>query len=397
MTRRAAVALSLAALGGSVLRPQPSMQGASAGMGPDAPALKDWPTLDALAQAMIDTRLTPGLSLSVMHKGVMLYSKGFGQSDIDSAISITPQTSLRIASITKQFTAVAILLLAEQGQLNVHDPLSKFLPDFPRAAEVSLHQLMSHTSGMGDYINRQDHSILDAARTRDYSTDDILKLIRAGKPLYRFAPGMGWAYSNSGFTLLSSIVERLSGQSFADFCCKHLFERAGMANTTIDQNCEVTNAVTRGYTPTRGGFLPNLPVSPTFLRGAGAIRSTTEDLCRWHAALLNHQIIKPYSLEAMMTPALLKNGKPAWERQGHEPLNYGFGVGLGVTEDSRRYCTHGGRINGFTGHLRSFIDEQVTLAILYNCDGGGSAQFSAAQKALRQEASRLGLEAANQA
>ncbi|MCA1934747.1 MAG: beta-lactamase family protein, partial [Asticcacaulis sp.] len=245
MTRRAAVALSLAALGGSVLRPQPSMQGASAATG-DAPALKDWPTLDALAQAMIDTRLTPGLTLSVMHKGVMLYSKGFGQSDIDSAVSITPQTSLRIASITKQFTAVAILLLAEQGQLNVHDPLSKFLPDFPRAAEVSLHQLMSHTSGMGDYINRQDHSILDAARTRDYSTDDILKLIRAGKPLYRFAPGMGWAYSNSGFTLLSSIVERLSGQSFADFCRKHLFERAGMANTTIDQSCEVTNAVTRG-------------------------------------------------------------------------------------------------------------------------------------------------------
>lgn len=396
MTRRAAVALSLAALGGSVMRPQPAVQGASAGMGPDAPVLKDWPTLDALAQSLIDTRLTPGLSLSVMHKGVILYSKGFGQSDIESAVSITPQTSLRIASITKQFTAVAILLLAEEGQLNVHDPLSKFLPDFPRAAEVSLHQLMSHTSGMSDYINRQDHSILDAARTRDYSSDDILKLIRAGKPLYRFAPGMGWAYSNSGFTLLSSIVERLSGQSFADFCRKHLFERAAMANTTIDQSCEVTNAVTRGYTPTRGGFLLNLPVSPTFLRGAGAIRSTTEDLCRWHAALLNHQIIKPYSVEAMMTPALLKNGKPAWERQGNEPLNYGFGVGLGVTEDSRRYCTHGGRINGFTGHLRSFIDEQVTLAILYNCDGGGSAQFSAAQKALRLEASRLGIEAAGQ-
>ncbi|UDF02340.1 serine hydrolase [Asticcacaulis sp. AND118] len=394
MTRRAAVALSLAALGGSVLRRDVSGDAPVQSAGANAPALKDWPTLDALAQAMVDGKLTPGLSLSVMHKGVMLYSKGFGASDIDSGLAVTPQTSLRIASITKQFTAAAILLLAEQGHLSVHDPLSKFLPDFPRGAEVSLRQLLSHTSGMGDYINRQDHTILTEAQTRDYTTADVLKLIRAGKPLYRFAPGLGWAYSNSGFTLLSTIVEHLSGQSFADFCRQHLFLPAGMNNTTIDQSCEVTNAATRGYTPTPGGFLPNLPVSPSFLSGAGAIRSTTEDLCRWHSALLNDRVLKPYSFEAMLTPALLKNGEPAWERQGSEPLKYGFGVGLGVTEDSRRYCTHGGRINGFTGHLRSFIDEQVTVAILYNCDGGGAAHFGAAQKALRLEASRLGLEEA---
>ncbi|MFT3998156.1 MAG: serine hydrolase domain-containing protein [Asticcacaulis sp.] len=393
MTRRAAVVLSLSALGSSVLRPN----------GPDGvptssqPATqKDWPSLDALAQAMVSDGLTPGLSLSVMHRGLMLYSKGFGVSDVETADKVTAQTSLRIASITKQFTAAAILRLAEQGHLSVNDPLSKFLPDFPRADEVSLRQLMSHTAGMGDYINRQDHTILTEAQTRDYSTDDMLRLIRKSKPLYRFAPGLGWAYSNSGFTLLSAIVEKLSGQGFADFCHQHLFAPAGMANTVIDQSCQVTNAATRGYTPTSGGFIPNLPVSPSFLSGAGAIRSTSEDLCRWHAALMNGQVLKPYSFEAMLTPALLKTGEPAWERQGNEPLKYGFGVGLGVTEDSRRYCTHGGRINGFTGHLRSFVDEQVTVAILYNCDGGGAARFGAAQKALRQEASRLGIEAASE-
>lgn len=394
MTRRAAVFAGLSVLGGSVLRRDVAEAPKDQTANLSQPPLKHWPTLDLLGQGMVDSGLTPGLSLSVMHKGVMLYSKGFGHADIVTRTPMTPAIGLRIASITKQFTAAAILRLAEEGHLKTSDTLSRFLPDFPRADEVSIRQLLSHTSGMNDYINRQDHTILTEAQNRDYALDDILRLIRAGKPLYRFAPGLGWAYSNSGFTLLSFVVERLSGQSFADFCERHLFVPAGLSQTTIDRSCQVANDVTRGYTPVPGGFNLNLPVSPSFLSGAGAIRSTSEDLCKWHSSLLNGNILRAGSLQTMLTPVTLKNGKPAWERQGTEPLNYGYGVGLGLTEDGRRYCTHGGRINGFTGHLRSFIAEEVTVAILYNCDGGGAARFGAAQKALRLEASRLGLEEA---
>ncbi|MDC7681849.1 serine hydrolase [Asticcacaulis sp. BYS171W] len=392
MTRRAALVAGLASLGSSALLKVVPIEVPNLLAGPKAPPLKDWPTLDALAQTFIDTRLTPGLSLSVMRKGVMLYSKGFGVATIDTDEAITPQTTLRIASITKQFTAAAILLLQEQRLLSVNDPLSRFLPDFPRAGEVTLSQLMSHTSGMGDYVNRQDMAILTEAQNRDYTADDVLKLIRAGKPLYRFGPGLGWAYSNSGFTLLSIVVEHLSGLSFADFCEQHLFKPAGLNHTVIDRDCATANTAARGYTPSGRGFDPHVPASPSFLSGAGAMRSTSEDLCQWHAALLGGKVLKADSLTAMLTPALLRNGQPAWEREGGtEPLNYGFGLGVG-TVDNHRYCTHGGRINGFTGHLRSFIDEQVTVSILYNCDGGGAARFGAAQKALRVEASRLGLE-----
>ncbi|ESQ78138.1 hypothetical protein AEYBE204_14945 [Asticcacaulis sp. YBE204] len=387
----------LASLGGSAVLKVVPIELPTFAAKPKTPLLKDWPTLDAMARTLIDTRLTPGLSLSVMRKGVMLYSKGFGIANIDTGDTVTPQTTLRIASITKQFTAAAILLLQERGLLSVNDTLSRFLPDFPRAGEVTLSQLMSHTSGMGDYVNRQDMAILTEAQNRDYTADDVLKLIRAGKPLYRFGPGLGWAYSNSGFTLLSIVVEQMSGMGFADFCEQHLFKPAGLVHTTIDRSCAVANTATRGYTPSGRGFNPNVPVSPSFLSGAGAMRSTSEDLCQWHAALLGGKVLKTESLNAMLSPALLRNGQPAWEREGGtEPLNYGFGLGVG-TLDNHRYCTHGGRINGFTGHLRSFLDEQVTVSILYNCDGGGSAHFGAAQKALRIEASRLGLEDAGKA
>src|SRR5690606_21451937 len=146
--------------------------------------------------------LVPGVSISVMRDGISLYARGFGLSDVEGQVPVSATTTFRIASITKQFTAAAILKLAEGGHLTLDDPLAVHLPYFPRAADITLRQLLSPTAGLGDYINGQDQTILTAARDRDYSTAEILALIAGRQPLYRAQPGTRFIYSNSGYTLL---------------------------------------------------------------------------------------------------------------------------------------------------------------------------------------------------
>lgn len=366
---------------------------AAAPKGPPAPPLKNWPSLDAMGEKLVRTRFTPGLSLSVMHDGVMLYSKGFGVGDMQSGARVTPQTGFRIASVTKQFTAAAILKLQEQGKLGVHDKLARFIPEFPQADQVTLAQMMSHTSGMNDYLNHQAQSVLVAAQTRDYTSPELLQIIGDVHPVYSIRPGVRWLYSNSAFSLLGIVVERASGQNLASFYQTHLFGPAGLQQTAMDERCSAFDGCD-GYRPNYripAGFDPILPVSPTFAGGAGGIRSNSEDLARWHSALFSGKVLRAASLNQMITPMLLKDGSPAWEYVGPEKLNYGFGQGIGKL-DGRLFIAHGGRLNGYTSHLRSLVHERLTVAVLYNSDGTGVPGFTAAQRALRIEAMKLGMQ-----
>ena len=388
LTRRAGLALALGALAGCTAKAPASKVAARS----PAPPLKSWPSLDSLAQRMITEKLTPGLSLSVMMGGVLLYSKGFGVADLAAGTAVTPQTGFRIASITKQFTAAAVLKLAELGKLSIDDPLAKFLPDIDGAENVTLRQMLSHTSGMGDYINGQDKSILTAAQHTDYSADALLNIVLARTPVFRIPPGVRWMYSNSAFAILGILIERLSGMPFADALDAWMFKPAGLEQTGIDRSCTVASAC-YGYSPNyraAGGFDLNPPISPSFGGGAGAIRASSEDLCRWHSALIGGRVLKLDSVRTMLTPVMLRDGQPAFEHRGTEPLQYGLGLALG-TAGAWPLMSHGGRINGFTGHLRSFPDARLTIAALYNSDGSGMGRFSAGQKAIRLEAARLGL------
>lgn len=361
-----------------------------------APAarLQDWPSLDALAQEMIEARVVPGLSLSVMREGVSLYAKGFGLSDVQTQTPVLADTPFRIASITKQFTAAAILKLAEGGHLTLDDPLAAHLSYFPRAEEISLRQLLSHTAGLGDYINGQADSILSAARERDYTATQVLALIAARQPLFRAEPGTRFLYSNSGYTLLSTVVEQCSGMAFADYCQQNLFTPAGMINTAIDASCDDQSGCS-GYILSGNGFEAVRPLSPSFLRGAGAMRSTSEDLVRWHTALMDGKILKSQSLEAMLTPASLKNGEPVGRSNRADAVHYGLGQNLGelAAGEASAYhvFSHGGNIRGFTGHLRSVREPRVTVAVLYNSDGGGTGRYGSLARAIRTEGTRLGL------
>lgn len=357
-----------------------------------APPLKNWPSLDALAQKLITEKLTPGLSLSVMLGGVLLYSKGFGVADIGSGTPATPETGFRIASITKQFTAAATLKLVELGKLSLDDSLAMFMPAIDGAENVTIRHMLSHTSGMGDYINGQSKDILVTAQHTDYSADALLDIILARKPVFRIPPGVRWMYSNSAFAILGILIERLSGMPFAEALDTWLFKPAGLEHTGIDRSCTVASAC-YGYSPdyrTDTGFDLNPPISPSFGGGAGALRSSSDDLCRWHAALIGGRVLKLDTVRTMLTPVMLRNGQPAFENRASEALEYGLGVAIG-TAGALPLISHGGRINGFTGHLRSFPDARLTIAALYNSDGSGMGKFSAGQKAIRLEAARLGL------
>lgn len=400
-SRRAAVGLLLAGLTGSAATTHlvASSERKRASFGPQSKpvplvAKYDWPEVNALAQHIVDQKVSPAVSVSVMREGALLYSRAFGTADFDTGVSATPQTGFRIASISKQFTAAAIMVLAEAGALSVDDPLSRFLFAFPRAGDITLRQMMSHTAGLGDYINGKSDEQLIAGRTRDFSADELLRFIENSRPLYRARAGERWAYSNSGFALLGIVVERLSGMSLGDFSQKHLFARAGMINTAIDPSCQtlIGCAGYRNNFRAPHGFDRAQPLAPSFIGGAGAMRSTTEDLVKWHDALFNGKILKPESVQAMLTPQLLNNGKPALERGGPDPLEYGFGLGLGK-QDEAPFAAHGGRVNGFTGHLRSLTGEKLSVAILYNCDCTGAAAFTGMHKRLRAEAFKQGLAA----
>lgn len=362
---------------------------------PPPPPLLDWPSLDELAGRMIERRVTPGLSLSVMKGGVMLYSAALGNARLLPKQPVDAQTGFRIASISKQFTAAAILLLREEGKLRLDDPLARFLPDFPRADIMTLRELLSHTSGLDDYLSGRHAEMLTAAQTHDYTQTGLLEAIKAAAPLFRAAPGLKWVYSNTGFALLGIVVERLSGLSLAAFCRKRLFDPAGMTRTAIDALNADDPDVCEGHRANRrlrDGFGQVWPVSASFTGGAGALRSTSADLCRWHSALMDGRILKAASLTEMLTPVRLKNGAFALDRENSHSPGYGLGMRLGFT-DGQPYFTHSGRINGFTGQLLTLPLEQLTVAMLYNCDGANDGGFFPSHAALREEAVRLGRKA----
>ncbi|MDV6331608.1 serine hydrolase domain-containing protein [Asticcacaulis sp. 201] len=359
---------------------------------PPAAPLKVWPSLDALGQRMIDTRAAPGLSLSVMKAGVLLYANAFGQARLTPRHAVTPQTGFRIASISKQFTAAAILLLAEQGKLHLDDPLARFIPDFPRAPDMTLREMLSHTAGLDDYLSGRHADMLTAAQTRDYTQQGLLEALKAAAPIFRCPPGVKWVYSNTGFALLGIIVERLSGLPFGAFAQHHLFDPAGMTRTALDPVVTADDDLCDGHRASRFGFGIVRPVSPSFAGGSGGLRSTSEDLCRWHAALLAGKILKPDSLIAMLTPMKLKNDSYALDRDYPAYPGYGLGQRLGMI-GGRPVFAHSGRINGFTGQLLTFPLQQVTMAVLFNCDGANSGNFMPSLRALRNEALALGLAA----
>jgi CubicO group peptidase (beta-lactamase class C family) len=294
----------------------------------------------------------PGVAVLVARDGKILFQAGYGLADVAKQTPITPETKFRIGSVTKQFTAAAILRLAEQGKLAITDPLAKFYPDFPNAQAITLRHLLTHTSGLHSFTERPGFF---AGVTKPIAPADLIASMQKDAP--DFAPGAGFNYCNSGYFLLGEIVAQASGQSFADYLRTTFFEPLGMQDTGIFVNATPPLGVALGYAVEKDQAKPALDWDMSWAGGAGAIYSTVGDLFRWTEALHGGRVVNAASLAAMTTPNPLPPGV--------DGLNYGFGL---VASEVQRLPAiwHNGGLDGWSSNLIWFPQQHVTLVALAN-------------------------------
>lgn len=293
-------------------------------------------------------------SVLVVQKGKVLLSKGYGMANYELDVPNTPQTKFRLGSVSKQFTAVAILQLQERGLLNVHDALSKFIPDYPHGDSITVHQLLNHTSGVADFTSMMGYKAsMRNATTLEETMDRFKK-----EPL-DFTPGTEYSYSNSNYVLLSYIIEKVSGETYAHYIRTHIFEPLGMKDSGYDNADDLIKNRASGYRTEGDDFANASFIDMMIPAGAGGLYSTTEDMYKWDRALYTEKVLKKQSLDAMFTPGL-----------DH------YGYGWAILDKPRKMITHSGGINGFVSNIARFPDDDVCIIVLGNSEDAESVNIT---------------------
>jgi CubicO group peptidase (beta-lactamase class C family) len=294
----------------------------------------------------------PGAAVLVAQDGQVLLRKGYGMANLELGVPIQPDMVFEIGSITKQFTAAAILLLQERGKLSVDDEVTKYLPDFPtHGQKITLEHLLTHRSGVPSYTSLPEW--LPRIR-EDLTVQQIIDLFK-DKPL-DFSPGEKMSYSNSGYILLGAVIEKASGKSYEDFVEQEIFAPLGMKRSRYGHQTEIVPGRAAGYDKTEDGYQVAEYISMTQPYAAGALLSTVDDLALWVEALSSGKLLGKAALERMTTPATLTSGKPT---------KYAYGLGISE-EDGTRIIAHGGGIPGFSTYLLSIPDRRLLVVVLSN-------------------------------
>jgi CubicO group peptidase (beta-lactamase class C family) len=320
---------------------------------------------DALLGGSIETD-DPGLAVLVAQDGKILFEKSYGLADREYHVPVIPQTTFRIGSITKQFTASAILKLQEQGKLSVDDKLSKYIPDFPRGDEVTLRELLNHTSGIHDC--RMTPDFLSRV-TSPTTTEASIEELKRQKHPYDFDPGTKWSYDNAGYLLLYYVVEKVSGQSYGDFLRENFFQPLGMTNTDVYRAHLDLPHEALGYSLDTNGFKRAVNWDMSWAAGSGALYSTVEDLFRWNEGVFNGRVLDAASLKAAFIPVRTS------ENQLNSDSGYGFGWGI-ARHRGLREIWHNGGLHGFRSYLLRVPDEKCTVVVLANAGFPGRPNAS---------------------
>ena len=315
--------------------------------------------IDAAAQKALARTGVPAVSIAVVRDGQIAYKQAYGVQK--AGVAARADARYKIASISKQFTAAALLLLAEDGKLSLDNPVSKYLPDLTRAREVKLRQLLSHTSGYRDFWP-QDFSFADMERptTPGHILDKWARV-----PL-DFDPGTRWQYSNTGYVVAGQIVEKVAGVPLFEFLKARVFDRLGMH--PVDQDSGMTDADPLGYHRyALGPVLVEKQSAPGWLYAAGELAMTASDLARWDISVIDQSVMKPASYREQQTEVLLTSGAGT---------NYGLGVDVDISKGHRR-ISHGGEAVGYLSENRIYPDDRAAIVVLDNADFG-NAQTSIA-------------------
>jgi len=365
---------------------------AKAGHAAKAPAPKvpaRWAEVDAVARKLVEDRAIPGVSICVARRGTPLFVRGYGWANLETRTPMDRASVCRIGSITKQFTAAAVLLLANEGKLSLDDNLSVYLPDFPNAQRLSLRRMLSHTSGLGNYTAVNPKQFLQASRT-DRDTAELVAAMKPTSETLAYEPGTDWRYSNTAYVLLGVVIEKVTGLSYAKAMEGRIFSQVGLCHTAVDDAATVVPGRASGYSNDRkveSGFDNASYIAMSYPGGAGNIRSTADDLCDWHAALLGGHVLPPAALKEMLTPVRLNDGKLPTGLDGkgeRVELRYGFGVELDAFDGHPRVA-HSGGIQGFGSRIETYADLGITWATLINTDSAPKEAGDLAQ-ALRKAA-----------
>ncbi len=293
---------------------------------------------------------SPGASVLVIANGQTVIEKSYGFADVEAGIRVTPQTNYRLASVTKQFTAAAVLLLIQDGKPSLKDRLRTFLPSLPAAVDtVTIEHLLTHTSGIIDY-----EDVVPAGTTEQIHDSGVLELLESQDSTY-FTPGTKYRYSNSGYSLLSLIVAKTSGKSFATFLHDRIFAPLGMNHTVAFEN-GISTVANRayGYTLREGKWTRKDQSTTSAVLGDGGIYSSLEDMARWDAALYDSRLLNDESRRLAFSPHT-DTDKP--------DVKYGFG--WRVTGET---LWHSGETSGFRSVIIRNPSRRVTVVILTNRD-----------------------------
>jgi CubicO group peptidase (beta-lactamase class C family) len=308
-----------------------------------------------LAEAVPDAN-GPGMAVLIARGDQILYRGARGRASIELGVALSPDQAFRIGSVTKQFAAAALLKLIDEGKAALDDPLSKYLPDFPNAKAITLHQLLNHTSGVRSYTDISGY--MNEGVRIDRDTKSLIAVFKDEKP--DFAPGEKWKYNNSGYVLVGAVIEAISGKPWHVYLDEAILQPLGLRHTRYGDDKAIIPGFVEGYSiGPKGEFARAGYLSMTQPHAAGALVSTLDDLWHWNLALHGGKVLGKQTYKRMTTP----------EGPAAKPLgNYGYGIQRGILRDERAFV-HSGGINGFVSNLIYLPDSGLTAVSLRNADG----------------------------
>lgn len=310
-------------------------------------------TLDSLIRTEFNDDDGPGGVFMIARKGEPVYLKAVGMANLELGVKLTPDHVFQIGSMTKQITAIAILMLHEQKKLDVMAPVSRYVPDYPGGDRITLHHLLTHTAGIKDFTKMKS---LREIATRDMTPAMMVDFFKNEPP--DFAPGEKFEYNNSGYVLLGYIIELVSGESYESFIQNHIFKPAGMTHSFYASDRRVIVNRAYGYHLKEEGYVNKTSISFSVPFSSGALMSTVCDMVRWQQALTNHVLLKPETAQRAFQAYTLSNGETV-------PYGYGWHIrsinGIPTRE-------HGGSIFGFKSMAVYIPSTDMYIIGLSNCD-----------------------------
>jgi len=310
--------------------------------------------VDSLVQHYLDSARIAGVAIAVVKDNQPLLLKSYGYADIAFDTKLPINASFEIGSVTKQFTGAAILQLVEQGKLALDDDLAKYVTFDTRGKKVTVRQLLSHTSGIKGYT---ELPVFEKLAAEKHKRDTLLRIVE--KEPFDFEPGEALIYNNTGFFLLGLVIEKVSGLSYDAYVTKHLFEKAGMANSYYASERAITKNKAHGYQMGEKGLENASYLDHTWPYAAGSLCSSVEDLVKWNTALHHGQILNENTYKEFITPVTLNDGTVTK-----------YAKGITVTEShGRRRLEHGGGIYGYLSENAYYPDDKVSIVVLINTAG----------------------------